>query len=70
MPGSGPNPALAGVLAGFFPFGVGACTPGIPQRLGATGDLHAAGVGSQQRQRGMGTAFGLAIAGFYILPDH
>jgi hypothetical protein len=23
-PGSGPNPALAGILAGFFPFGVGA----------------------------------------------
>ncbi len=24
VPGSGPNPALAGILAGFFPFGVGA----------------------------------------------
>jgi hypothetical protein len=24
MPGSGPNPAVAGILAGFFPFGVGA----------------------------------------------
>ena len=23
-PGSGPNPAVAGILAGFFPFGVGA----------------------------------------------
>jgi hypothetical protein len=27
-PGSGPNPALAGVLAGFFPFGVGAVYTG------------------------------------------
>jgi hypothetical protein len=24
LPGSGPNPAVAGILAGFFPFGVGA----------------------------------------------
>jgi hypothetical protein len=28
VPGSGPNPALAGVLAGFFPFGVGAVYTG------------------------------------------
>src|SRR5258708_6500384 len=27
-PGAGPNPALAGVLAGFFPFGVGAVYTG------------------------------------------
>src|SRR5215475_1782526 len=27
-PGSGPNPALAGVLAGIFPFGVGAVYTG------------------------------------------
>ncbi len=27
-PGSGPNPALAGILAGFFPFGVGAVYTG------------------------------------------
>ena len=28
LPGSGPNPALAGILAGFFPFGVGAVYTG------------------------------------------
>src|SRR5215467_5434593 len=27
-PSSGPNPALAGILAGFFPFGVGAVYAG------------------------------------------
>src|SRR5947199_7007490 len=28
LPGSGPNPALAGILAGFFPIGVGAVYTG------------------------------------------
>jgi len=28
VPGSGPNPAVAGILAGFFPFGVGAVYTG------------------------------------------
>jgi TM2 domain-containing membrane protein YozV len=28
MPGSGPNPTVAGILAGFFPFGVGAVYTG------------------------------------------
>src|SRR5436305_14136857 len=28
VPGSGPNPAIAGILAGFFPFGVGAVYTG------------------------------------------
>src|SRR5206468_8472495 len=28
LPGSGPNPALAGILAGFFPVGVGAVYTG------------------------------------------
>lgn len=65
--GAGPNPALAGVLAGFFPFGVGAVYTGQY----AKGLAHLViftllilGVSS-----GSGTAglvFGLAIGGFYF----
>jgi hypothetical protein len=64
---TGPNPALAGVLAGFFPFGVGAVYTGQY----AKGLAHLViftllilGVSS-----GSGTAglvFGLAIGGFYF----
>jgi TM2 domain-containing membrane protein YozV len=66
-PGAGPNPALAGILAGFFPFGVGAVYTGQY----AKGLAHLViftllilGVSS-----GSGTAglvFGLAIGGFYF----
>jgi hypothetical protein len=67
LPAAGPNPALAGVLAGFFPFGVGAVYTGQY----AKGLAHLViftllilGVSS-----GSGTAglvFGLAIGGFYF----
>ena len=64
----GPNPALAGVLAGFFPFGVGAVYTGQYAKglahlviftllvLGASSSSGAA----------MATICGLGIAGFYF----
>jgi hypothetical protein len=66
--GSGPNPALAGVLAGFFPFGVGAVYTGQYAKglahlviftllvLGASSSSGAA----------VATICGLGIAGFYF----
>ena len=66
--GGGPNPALAGILAGFFPFGVGAVYCGqyakglahlIVFVLLIVGASHAT-------SDAMGTVFGLSIAGFYF----
>jgi Domain of unknown function (DUF5668)/B-box zinc finger len=66
--GGGPNPALAGVLAGFFPFGVGAVYTGQYAKglahlviftllvLGASNSSGAA----------VATICGLGIAGFYF----
>ena len=65
---SGPNPALAGILAGFFPFGVGAVYCGQY----AKGLAHLiifvlliVGVNSAHGDA-MGTAFGIGIAAFVI----
>lgn len=67
-PTSGPNPALAGILAGFFPFGVGAVYCGqyakglahlIAFILLIVGASHAS-------SDTMGTIFGLGIAAFYF----
>jgi hypothetical protein len=65
---SGPNPALAGILAGFFPFGVGAVYCGQY----AKGLAHLiifvlliVGV-SNARGDAMSTAFGIGIAAFVI----
>lgn len=65
---SGPNPALAGILAGFFPFGVGAVYCGQY----AKGLAHLiifvlliVGV-SNAHSDAMGTAFGIGIAAFVI----
>lgn len=66
--GSGPHPAVAGVLAGFFPFGVGAVYNGqyakglahlIVFVLLIVGASHAT-------SDAMGTIFGLGIAGFWF----
>jgi Domain of unknown function (DUF5668) len=68
VPVGGPNPALAGVLAGFFPFGVGAVYTGQYAKglahlviftllvLGASNSSGAA----------VATVCGLGIAGFYF----
>ena len=67
VPVAGPNPALAGVLAGFFPFGVGAVYTGQY----AKGLAHLViftllilGVSSGSGSAGL--VFGLAIGGFYF----
>ncbi len=65
---AGPNPALAGILAGFFPFGVGAVYCGQY----AKGLAHLiifvlliVGV-SNAHSDAMGTAFGIGIAAFVL----
>jgi hypothetical protein len=68
VPGAGPNPALAGVLAGFFPFGVGAVytaqyAKGLAHLVIFTLLVLGASSGSSEA---MSTVFGLAIAGFYF----
>ena len=70
-PGSGPNPALAGVLAGFFPFGVGAVYTG--QYAKGLAHLLIFGMlvaGASAGDRGgpeiLSVVCGLGIAFFYI----
>ncbi len=66
-PGSGPNPALAGVLAGFFPFGVGAVYTGqYAKGLAHLVIFTLLVLGASSGSEAMGTVFGLAIAGFYF----
>jgi hypothetical protein len=65
--GAGPNPALAGVLAGFFPFGVGAVytgqyAKGLAHLVIFTLLILGASTGSEA----MATVCGLGIAGFYF----
>jgi hypothetical protein len=65
VPGSGPNPALAGILAGFFPFGVGAVytgqyAKGLAHLLIFTGlvwGLSSGGMGSLEPVLGISMAF-------------
>src|SRR5207237_5152518 len=67
LPGSGPNPALAGVLAGFFPFGVGAVYTGqYAKGLAHLVIFTLLVLGASSGSEAMGTVFGLAIAGFYF----
>src|ERR1700688_1459002 len=70
-PGSGPNPALAGVLAGFFPFGVGAVYTGQY----AKGLAHlaifvlliaGASASDHGHSEALGIICGLGIAFFYV----
>src|SRR6266536_1404172 len=69
--GSGPNPALAGILAGFFPFGVGAVYTGQYAKglahLVIFGLLVAGASASDSRGNEMlGVVCGLGIAFFYV----
>src|SRR3989449_2220917 len=68
LPGSGPNPALAGILAGFFPFGVGAVYTG--QYAKGLAHLVTFAVlvwgASSARGEGLETILGLGIAFFYV----
>ena len=67
VPGAGPNPALAGVLAGFFPFGVGAVyTAQYAKGLAHLVIFTLLVLGASSGSEAMGTVFGLAIAGFYF----
>ena len=66
-PQSGPNPALAGILAGFFPFGVGAVYAGQY----AKGLAHLVIMtmliwGASTAHGDFGAVFGLGIAFFYV----
>jgi len=70
-PGSGPNPALAGILAGFFPFGVGAVYTGQYAKglahLVIFGLLIAGASASDSSGSEMlGVICGLGIAFFYV----
>jgi TM2 domain-containing membrane protein YozV len=66
-PGAGPNPALAGVLAGFFPFGVGAVYTGqYAKGLAHLVIFTLLILGASSGSEAMGTVFGLSIAAFYI----
>ena len=63
----GPNPALAGVLAGFFPFGVGAVYTGqYAKGLAHLVIFTLLILGASSGSEAMGMVFGLAIAGFYF----
>ena len=66
--GGGPNPALAGILAGFFPFGVGAVYCGqYAKGLAHLIVFVLLVIGaSNATSDTMGTVFGLSIAGFYF----
>jgi Domain of unknown function (DUF5668)/B-box zinc finger len=69
--GSGPNPALAGILAGFFPFGVGAVYTGqYAKGLAhlAIFVLLIAGASASDHGHGeaLGIICGLSIAFFYV----
>lgn len=71
QPGGGPSPGLAGVLAGFFPFGVGAVYCGQYAKGLAHLVIFAlliAGVSTSDENgsEAMGVFFGLAIGFFYL----
>jgi hypothetical protein len=65
--GAGPNPALAGVLAGFFPFGVGAVYTGqYAKGLAHLVIFTLLILGASSGSGTAGLVFGLAIGGFYF----
>jgi TM2 domain-containing membrane protein YozV len=67
VPLGGPNPALAGVLAGFFPFGVGAVYTGqYAKGLAHLVIFTLLVVGASSGSEAMATVCGLGIAGFYF----
>jgi TM2 domain-containing membrane protein YozV len=67
VPVGGPNPALAGVLAGFFPFGVGAVYTGqYAKGLAHLVIFTMLILGASSGSEAMGVVCGLGIAGFYL----
>jgi TM2 domain-containing membrane protein YozV len=67
VPVGGPNPALAGVLAGFFPFGVGAVYTGqYAKGLAHLVIFTMLVLGASSGSEAMGVVCGLGIAGFYF----
>jgi B-box zinc finger len=67
LPGSGPNPALAGILAAFFPFGVGAVYTGqYAKGLGHLVTFALLVVAASSVHGGLEPLFGLGIAFFYF----
>jgi hypothetical protein len=69
-PGSGPNPTVAGILAGFFPFGVGAVYTGQYAKglahLAIFGLLIAGISTSDGHSEALGVICGIAISFFYV----
>jgi hypothetical protein len=66
-PGAGPNPALAGVLAGFFPFGVGAVYCGqYAKGLAHLVIFTLLVLGASSGSEALGVVCGIGIAGFYF----
>jgi hypothetical protein len=68
VPGSGPNPAVAGILAGFFPFGVGAVYCGQYAKGLAHLVVFTLLVWGESviNNDGVNTILGLGIAFFYV----
>ena len=68
VPGSGPNPAVAGILAGFFPFGVGAVYCGQYAKGLAHLVVFTLLVWGESviNNDGINTILGLGIAFFYV----
>ena len=66
-PIAGPNPALAGILAGLFPFGVGAVYTGqYAKGLAHLVIFTLLVLGASSGSEAMGVVCGIGIAGFYI----
>jgi hypothetical protein len=65
-PGSGPNPAIAGILAGFFPFGVGAVYCSQYAKGLAHLVIFALLIFGANHAESWGWLFGIGIAFFYV----
>ena len=70
-PGGGPNPAVAGILAGFFPFGVGAVytgqyAKGLAHLVILTLLIAGASASDHGHSEALGVICGLSIAFFYV----
>lgn len=66
-PPSGPNPALAGILAGFFPFGVGAVYAGqYAKGLAHLVIMTMLILGASSAGGNLSAAFGIGIGFFYV----
>jgi len=66
QPGQGPHPAVAGILAGFFPFGVGAVYCGQYAKALAHLLIFVGLIWGANHGENWGALFGLGIAFFYF----